>query len=68
MLQIWAMFQRWRLVKCREMSASRGGLTEPQEEATVHVWLCNVTDCTRESSERGRAVSSHYQFFGVGMV
>lgn len=59
MLQIWACFKKCRLGKCQKRSAFRGGLTETKEEAAVHVWPCNKTDCTCESSGGGRATASH---------
>ncbi|XP_041338976.1 collagen alpha-1(I) chain-like [Pyrgilauda ruficollis] len=65
MLRIWACLKKCRLVKCQKRPAFHGGLTETKEEAEVHVWPCNKTDCTCESSEGEELLPVMPGFFEV---
>lgn len=42
MLQIWAPFKRWRLVKCQNKIYFSWWTQQTKEEAAVYIGLCKV--------------------------
>lgn len=61
MLQIWAPFKRWRLVKCQnKIYFSWWTHTDQRGSSSLHWALQSGRLCTPECSERGRAITSHY--------